>query len=172
VVNYRESYGLHASCGILFNHESPRRGHEFITRKITRAVARIELGLDDHVTLGNLDSRRDWGFAGDYVKGMWLMLQQDDPGDYVLATGRTHSIGELLDVAFAEVGIEDWGPYVRQDRRFMRPAEVDWLIGDAGKAERELGWSPEVDFHELIAMMVKSDLEVESTNMERARVLS
>jgi GDPmannose 4,6-dehydratase len=160
-INYRESYGLHASCGILFNHESPRRGHEFVTRKVTSSVARIKLGLQQDLALGNLDSKRDWGFAGDYVKGMWLMVQQDEPKDYVLATGKTHSISELLDAAFGEVGIDDWKPYVKQDPRFMRPAEVDLLLGSPAKAEKQLGWKPEVGFAELIAMMVKNDLEVE-----------
>jgi GDPmannose 4,6-dehydratase len=164
-VNYRESYGMHASCGILFNHESPRRGYEFVTRKVTSSVARIKLGLQKDLALGNLDSKRDWGFAGDYVKGMWLMLQQDEPDDYVLATGSTHSIGELLDRSFAEVGIKDWKPYVKQDPRFMRPAEVDLLLGDPGKAQRKLGWKPEVEFPELIAMMVKNDLEIEGAKL-------
>jgi GDPmannose 4,6-dehydratase len=166
-VNYRESYNLHASCGILFNHESPRRGHEFVTRKITSAVARIKLGLQDSLSLGNLDSKRDWGFAGDYVRGMWAMLQQDEPDDYVLATGETHSIQEFLDLAFAAVGIEDWTPYVKQDARFMRPAEVDLLHGDPTKAKKVLGWEPEVSFPELVQMMVENDLQVESTRVPR-----
>jgi len=166
-VNYRESYNLHASCGILFNHESPRRGYEFVTRKVTSSVARIKLGLQQDLALGNLDSKRDWGFAGDYVKGMWLMLQQDDPDDFVLATGQTHPISELLDLAFAEVGITDWKPYVKQDPRFMRPAEVDLLHGDPSKAERKLGWKPEVGFKDLIAMMVKNDLEIEGAKVKR-----
>lgn len=140
-INYRESYGMHASSGILFNHESPRRGPEFVTRKVSQAVARISLGLQDSLTLGNLDARRDWGFAGDYVDAMWRMLQQDTPDDYVVSTGETHSIRELLDVAFARVGITDWSPYVAQDPRFMRPAEVDLLIGDSTKARTQLGWS-------------------------------
>jgi GDPmannose 4,6-dehydratase len=157
-INYRESYGMHASSGILFNHESPRRGPEFVTRKVSRAVARIALGLTDHVTLGNLDARRDWGFAGDYVEAMWLMLQQPEADDYVVATGETHSIRDLLDLAFAHVGIDDWAPFVRQDPRFIRPAEVDELIGDAGKAREVLGWKPKVSFPELVSMMVEADL--------------
>ena len=162
VVNYRESYGLHASSGILFNHEGPRRGLEFVTRKVTNAVARIKLGLQDEVVLGNLDSKRDWGYAGDYVKGMWLMLQQDQPDDYVLATGRTHSIEDLVRRSFAEVGIDNWADYVRQDPKFLRPAEVDLLIGDASKARAQLGWEPEVDFPALVKMMVVHDLQRES----------
>jgi GDPmannose 4,6-dehydratase len=163
VVNYRESYGLHASSGILFNHEGPRRGLEFVTRKVTNAVARIKLGLQDEVVLGNLDSKRDWGYAGDYVKGMWLMLQQDQPDDYVLATGETHSIEDLVRRAFGEVGIDNWAGYVRQDPKFLRPAEVDLLIGDATKARTKLGWEPEVDFPALVKMMVAHDLEREAT---------
>jgi GDPmannose 4,6-dehydratase len=163
VVNYRESYGLHASSGILFNHEGPRRGLEFVTRKVTNAVARIKLGLQDEVVLGNLDSKRDWGYAGDYVKGMWLMLQQDQPDDYVLATGQTHSIEDLVQRAFAEVGIDNWADYVRQDPKFLRPAEVDLLIGDATKARTKLGWEPEVDFAALVKMMVAHDLQREAT---------
>ncbi|MDO8592004.1 MAG: GDP-mannose 4,6-dehydratase [bacterium] len=161
-LNYRESYDLFACSGILFNHESPRRGYEFVTRKITSSVARIKLGLQDDLVLGNLDSKRDWGFAGDYVKAMWLMLQQDKPDDYVIATGETHSIKDCLDLAFSEVGIKDWSPYVKQDKRFMRPAEVDLLIGDYSKAKKKLGWQPEVKFAELIKMMVKNDLEIEA----------
>ena len=163
VVNYRESYGLHASSGILFNHEGPRRGLEFVTRKVTNAVARIKLGLQDEVVLGNLDSKRDWGYAGDYVKGMWLMLQQDQPDDYVLATGQTHSIEDLVRRSFAEVGIDNWQDYVRQDPKFLRPAEVDLLIGDATKARTRLGWEPEVDFPALVKMMVAHDLQREAT---------
>ena len=163
VVNYRESYGLHASSGILFNHEGPRRGLEFVTRKVTNAVARIKLGLQDEVVLGNLDSKRDWGYAGDYVKGMWLMLQQDEPDDYVLATGETHSIEDLVQRAFAEVGIDNWADYVRQDPKFLRPAEVDLLIGDPTKARTKLGWEPEVDFPALVKMMVDHDLQREAT---------
>jgi GDPmannose 4,6-dehydratase len=157
-INYRESYGMHASSGILFNHESPRRGPEFVTRKVTRAVARISLGLQETLTLGNLDAKRDWGFAGDYVDAMWRMLQQPEGDDYVVATGETHSIRELLDVAFARVGIEDWSRHVEQDPRFMRPAEVDLLIGDPRKAQEKLGWKPAVDFPQLVEMMVDADL--------------
>ncbi len=157
-INYRESYGMHASSGILFNHESPRRGPEFVTRKVTQAVARISLGLQDSLSLGNLDAQRDWGFAGDYVEAMWLMLQQEEADDYVVATGETHSIRELLDLAFAQVGIADWAPYVTQDPRFMRPAEVDLLIGDPAKAHDRLGWKPRVGFPELVRMMVENDL--------------
>ena len=157
-INYRESYGMHASSGILFNHESPRRGPEFVTRKVSQAVARIKLGLQDDLVLGNLDAKRDWGFAGDYVEAMWRMLQQDAPGDYVVATGETHSIRELLDAAFAAIGVDDWSGYVKQDPRFMRPAEVDLLIGDPTKARTVLGWQPKVSFTELVAMMVENDL--------------
>jgi len=157
-INYRESYGMHASSGILFNHESPRRGPEFVTRKVSQAVARISLGLQDSLTLGNLDAKRDWGYAGDYVRAMWLMMQQPEADDYVISTGETHSIRDLLDVAFARVGIDDWTPYVRQDPRFMRPAEVDLLIGDSTKARDRLGWRPEVSFGQLVDMMVDSDL--------------
>jgi len=159
-MNYRESYGMHASSGILFNHEGPRRGLEFVTRKITNAVARIKLGLQDELVLGNLDAKRDWGFAGDYVEAMWLMLQQDQPDDYVISTGEAHTIGEFLDLAFAHVGIDDWNPFVRQDPRFMRPAEVDLLIGDATKAQQQLGWVPKVSFPQLVTMMVEHDLEL------------
>lgn len=157
-INYRESYGMHASSGILFNHESPRRGPEFVTRKVSQAVARISLGLQDTVSLGNLDARRDWGFAGDYVDAMWRMLQQDEADDYVVATGETHQIRELLDVAFAHVGIEDWSDKVVQDPRFLRPAEVDLLIGDPSKAREQLGWTPRVGFEELVRMMVDHDV--------------
>ena len=157
-INYRESYGMHASSGILFNHESPRRGPEFVTRKITRAVARISLGLQESISLGNLDAKRDWGFAGDYVDAMWRMLQQDEADDYVVATGETHSIREFLDIAFGHVGIDDWTPLVHQDPRFFRPAEVDLLIGDPSKAREKLGWTPEVTFEGLVRMMVESDL--------------
>ena len=143
-INYRESYGMHASSGILFNHESPRRGPEFVTRKVSQAVARIKLGLQDEIVMGNLDSQRDWGFAGDYVDAMWRMLQQDQADDYVIATGETHSVRDFLDIAFHHVGIDDWSRYVRQDPRFMRPAEVDVLIGDASKARERLGWKPTV----------------------------
>lgn len=163
-INYRESYGLHASSGILFNHESPRRGPEFVTRKVTQAVARISLGLQDELTLGNLEAKRDWGFAGDYVEAMWLMLQQDDADDYVIATGETHSIEELLSTAFKTVGIDDWQRFVKQDPEFMRPAEVDLLIGDSSKARQRLGWKPKVSFEELVSMMVTNDLTIEKDN--------
>ncbi len=157
-INYRESYGLHASSGILFNHESPRRGPEFVTRKVSQAVARIKLGQQDSLPMGNLDACRDWGFAGDYVEAMWRMLQQEQADDYVIATGVTHSIRDLLEVAFRVVGITDWERYVTQDPRFMRPAEVELLIGDASKAREQLGWTPTVDFEGLVTMMVESDL--------------
>ncbi|WP_181065610.1 GDP-mannose 4,6-dehydratase [Rathayibacter sp. AY1C1] len=157
-INYRESYGMHASSGILFNHESPRRGPEFVTRKISLAVARIKLGLQETLELGNLDAKRDWGFAGDYVDAMWRMLQQPEGDDYVVATGETHEIREYLDIAFNHVGIEDWTPYVTQNPAFMRPAEVDLLIGDPAKARDVLGWEPKVSFPELVAMMVENDL--------------
>jgi len=157
-VNYRESYQLHASSGILFNHESPRRGLEFVTRKVTNAVARIKMGLADHVGLGNLDSQRDWGYAQDYVRAMWLMLQQDNPGDYVVATGETHSVREFCEIAFGHVGL-DWQDYVRVDERHIRPAEVDLLIGDPTRAHQVLGWKPEVSFEDLVCMMVDADLK-------------
>ena len=158
-INFRESYNMYACSGILFNHESPRRGVEFVTRKISLAVARIALGLQDSLTLGNLDAQRDWGFAGDYVEAMWLMLQQEQPEDYVIATGETHSVREFVQAAFAVVGISDWERYVRTDPQFLRPAEVDQLIGDAAKARRQLGWTPRVTFKELVTMMVESDLK-------------
>lgn len=158
-VNYRESYGLHAVSGILFNHESPRRGMEFVTRKITYQAARIKLGLANELRLGNLDARRDWGYAGDFVRAMWLMLQHDTPTDYVVATGETHSIEQFLDVAFGHLGL-DWREYVVQDERFMRPAEVDLLVGDSSKARRELGWEPTVTFTELVKMMVDADMNL------------
>jgi GDPmannose 4,6-dehydratase len=167
-INYRESYGMHASSGVLFNHESPRRGPEFVTRKVSQAVARISLGLQEELVLGNLDARRDWGFAGDYVEAMWLMLQQDQADDYVIATGETHTISTLLDEAFAAVGIDDWTGYVRQDPAFMRPAEVDLLIGDASKARERLGWQPKVSFSELVRMMVASDVEEQKALAARA----
>jgi GDPmannose 4,6-dehydratase len=157
-VNYRESYGLYAVSGILFNHESPRRGIEFVTRKVTDGVARIKLGLASELRLGNLESRRDWGFAGDYVDAMWRMLQQDKPQDYVVGTGETHSVRELVDLAFAHVGL-DYRKHVVSDPRFYRPAEVDLLLADPSKARRELGWSPRVGFAELVAMMVDADVE-------------
>jgi GDPmannose 4,6-dehydratase len=156
-VNYRESYGLHASSGMLFNHESPRRGLEFVTRKVTHGVARIACGLDDKLSLGNLDAQRDWGFAADYVRAMWLMLQQDTPDDYVVATGETHSVRELCQLAFAAAGL-DWEQHVVVDERFLRPAEVDLLVGDPSKAEETLGWHRDVDFAGLVAMMVEADL--------------
>jgi GDPmannose 4,6-dehydratase len=157
-VNYRESYNLYAVSGILFNHESPRRGIEFVTRKVTDGVARIKLGLAKEILLGNLDARRDWGFAGDYVEAMWRMLQQPNPQDYVVGTGRTHSVRDLVEAAFGHVGL-DWRQYVKSDPRYMRPAEVDLLQADPSKARRELDWSPQVGFRELVAMMVDADLE-------------
>ena len=157
-VNYRESYDLFAVSGILFNHESPRRGLEFVTRKVTDGVARIKLGRADSLALGNLDAHRDWGFAGDYVRAMWTMLQQDAPGDYVVATGVSHSVRELVETAFGHVGL-DWRQHVKTDQRFLRPAEVDHLVGDATKARAELGWQPSVDFTRLVTMMVDADLE-------------
>ena len=165
VVNYRESYDMFACSGILFNHEGPRRGLEFVTRKVTNSVARIKLGLQQEVVLGNLDSKRDWGYAGDYVKAMWAMLQQDAPDDYVVATGKAYSIEDLVRLAFAEIGIEDWQNYVRQDPKFFRPAEVDLLIGDPTKAREQLGWEPEVQFPELVKMMVANDLAIESAKL-------
>jgi len=158
-VNYRESYGLHASSGMLFNHESPRRGLEFVTRKITHGVARIKHGLDDKLPLGNLDASRDWGFAGDYVRAMWLMLQQDKPDDYVVATGEEHTVREFCSLAFGAVGL-DYQDHVVVDPRFMRPAEVDSLIGDASKARQRLGWVPEVSFADMVTAMVEADLEL------------
>jgi len=163
-VNYRESYGLYAVSGILFNHESPRRGLEFVTRKITYGVARIKLGLSSELRLGNLDARRDWGFAGDYVRMMWMMLQQDEPEDYVIGTGTTHSVRELCEVAFGRVGL-DYRDYVVQDPRFYRPAEVDLLVSDPSKARETLGWEPEVGFEDLIHMMVDADLKRVSIEM-------
>lgn len=163
--NYRESYGMFAVSGILFNHEGERRGPEFVTRKITNAVARIKLGLQDYIELGDLWPKRDWGYAGDYVEGMWLMLQQDKPDDYVLATGETHSIEEFLTLAFREIGIDDWKPYVKQNPAFMRPAEVDLLLGDPSRAEKELGWKRKVDFPGLVKLMVEHDLAIESTKL-------
>jgi GDPmannose 4,6-dehydratase len=166
-LNYREAYNIHASSGILFNHEGPKRGLEFVTRKITNSVARIKLGLQDSISLGNLDAKRDWGYAGDYVEAMWMMLQQDEPDDYVIATGETHSIHELLDVAFRLAEIDDWQRYVKQDPRFYRPAEVDLLIGDASKAHAKLGWKPKVTFEELVRMMYENDLAEESAKANR-----
>jgi GDPmannose 4,6-dehydratase len=170
-VNYRESYGLWACSGILFNHEGPRRGVEFVTRKVTNAAARIRLGLQSELVMGNLDAKRDWGYAGDYVKAMWMMLQQDEPDDYVIATGETHTIEELVELAFIEAGIGDWRPYVRQDPKFFRPAEVDLLIGDASKAREKLGWEPEVDFPTLVRMMVQHDLRVEAAKAGLPKVV-
>jgi GDPmannose 4,6-dehydratase len=156
-INYRESYDLFACSGILFNHESPRRGLEFVTRKVTHGVAQIKLGLANELRLGNLDSRRDWGYAGDYVKAMWLMLQQDQPDDYVVGTGETHSVRELCQVAFGHLDL-DWKQYVVSDAEFYRPAEVDLLVSDPAKAQKVLGWEPEVSFEGLIEMMVDADL--------------
>ena len=156
-VNYRESYGMFAVSGILFNHESPRRGLEFVTRKVTQGVAAIKLGLADHLSLGNLEARRDWGFAGDYVRAMWLMMQQDQADDYVIATGVSHSVQQLVEIAFGHAGL-DWQKYVRTDPALLRPAEVDHLIGDASKAKAALGWEPTVPFAKLVAMMVDGDL--------------
>jgi GDPmannose 4,6-dehydratase len=156
-VNYRESYGLHGSCGILFNHESPRRGETFVTRKITRAVARIKLGLENKLYLGNLDARRDWGYAPDYVRAMWLMLQQDKPDDCVIGTGEAHSVRDFAEFAFAAADL-DWRDYVEVDPRYFRPAEVDYLLADASKARRVLGWEPSVSFENLVRIMVESDL--------------
>jgi GDPmannose 4,6-dehydratase len=158
-INYRESYGMHASSGILFNHESPMRGPEFVTRKISIAVAKIAEGKQDKITLGNIDAKRDWGFAGDYVDAMWRMLQQDEADDYVISTNETHSVREFLDIAFNHVGITDWEPLVYQDPRFFRPAEVELLIGDAAKAKAKLDWTPKVNFPSLVTMMVDADLE-------------
>ncbi|MGC1381480.1 MAG: GDP-mannose 4,6-dehydratase [Candidatus Baltobacteraceae bacterium] len=164
-VNYRESYALYACSGMLFNHESPRRGKEFVTRKISDGVARIKLGLAKELRLGNLDARRDWGYAGDFVRAIWLMLQQAQPDDYVIATGRTHSVRDFLAIAFEAAGLGSYEPYVVTDPRFVRPAEVDMLTGDASKAKRNLGWSPDVSFEQLVAMMVEADIE----RLSRAR---
>ena len=167
VVNYRESYDMYACSGILFNHEGPRRGYEFVTRKVTNAAARIKLGLQHELVMGPLDTKRDWGYAGDYVKAMWLMLQQDEPDDYVVSTGETHTVEELVALAFAEVGIDDWRSVVRQDPKFFRPSEVDLLIGDATKARTKLGWTPDVDFPTLVKMMVENDMKIESDKLRR-----
>lgn len=167
-VNYREAYDLFACNGILFNHESPRRGETFVTRKITRAAARIKLGLEHELYLGNLDAKRDWGFAGDYVQAMWLMLQQDVPDDYVVATGEIHAVRDILDLAFGHVDL-DWKQYVKIDPRYYRPTEVDLLIGDASKAKRKLGWEPKVSFQELISMMIKADLVAERLKLDGTR---
>lgn len=167
-VNYREAYGLFACNGILFNHESPRRGETFVSRKITKASARIKLGLQEELYLGNLDAKRDWGYAGDYVQAMWMMLQQPDPDDYVIATGETHTVRELLDVAFGHLNLE-WQKYVKIDPRYFRPTEVDLLIGDASKAKTKLGWEQKVSFKELIAMMVETDIQAEQLKLEGTR---
>ncbi len=163
-VNYRESYNLFANSGILFNHESPRRGMEFVTRKITHNVAKIKLGLSEGFKLGNMDSKRDWGFAGDYVKAMWMMLNHHEPQDFVIATGETHSVREFVDEAFKHIGISDWSNYVGTDPRYMRPAEVDLLIGDYSKAKNVLGWKPTVSFKELVSMMVDADIKLLKKN--------
>jgi GDPmannose 4,6-dehydratase len=168
-VNYRESYGLYACSGILFNHESERRGIEFVTRKVSNAVARIKLGLQDELVLGVLDTKRDWGYAGDYVEAMWAMLQQDEPDDYVVATGQTHAVELFVELAFAAADLGDWRRYVRQDERFFRPAEVDLLVGDATKARERLGWRPKVEFLSLVERMVAHDLKLEAEKIERAR---
>jgi GDPmannose 4,6-dehydratase len=168
-VNYRESYNMFAVSGILFNHESPRRGLEFVTRKVSDGVARIKLGLSDHLALGNLDACRDWGFAGDYVRAMWLMLQQPQADDYVIATGVTHSVRQLVEAAFGHVGL-DWSKYVRIDPAFLRPAEVDHLIGDASKAKRVLGWAPSVSFEQLVSMMVDADIDALSGSSRAASI--
>ncbi len=167
-VNYREAYRLFACNGILFNHESPRRGETFVSRKITRAAARIKLGLDQELYLGNLDAKRDWGYAGDYVEAMWLMLQQEEPDDYVIATGESHTVRELLELAFGYVHL-DWKKQVKNDPRYYRPTEVDQLVGDASKAKRKLGWAPKVSFRQLITMMVESDLKAERLKLEGTR---
>lgn len=159
-INYRESYDMFNTCGILFNHESERRGKQFVTRKISDGIARIHHGLSDYITLGNLDAKRDWGYSPDYVESMWLMLQQDEPSDFVIATGQTYSIRDFLDTAFDVVGISDWGKYVKQDPRFMRPAEVDVLRGDATKAKEKLGWEPRTSFNQLVSNMVSNDIEL------------
>ena len=164
-VNYRESYGLHASNGILFNHESPRRGEGFVTRKITRAVAHILAGLEDTLYLGNTDAKRDWGYAKEYVEAMWLMLQQPEPGDYVIATGETHSVREFLDEAFGHAGL-NWQKYVKHDPRYLRPTEVDFLVGDYSKAKRQLKWQPKTAFKELVKLMVEADIELLKAHRE------
>ena len=166
-VNYRESYGMYACSGILFNHEGPRRGLEFVTRKITNTAARIKLGIDKELVLGNTDAKRDWGYAGDYVKAMWMMLQQDAPDDYVIATGETHSVDEFLTLAFEKAGLGDFRPYVKHDPKYFRPAEVDLLIGDPSKAEKKLGWKREVGFDQLVDMMVKHDIAYETHRLKK-----
>lgn len=158
--NYRESHGMFAVSGILFNHESERRGHEFVTRKISDGVAKIHLGLADYISLGNLESKRDWGYAPDYVEGMWLMMQQEKSDDYVLATGETHSIREFLDEAFKIIGIDNWSSYIKVDQKFIRPVEVSYLLGDASKAKRVLGWEPKTSFKELVKIMVENDIKL------------
>jgi GDPmannose 4,6-dehydratase len=167
-VNYRESYDMYAVSGILFNHESPRRGLEFVTRKITNGVARIKLGLDKELRMGNLDARRDWGFAGDYVQAMWLMLQQEMPDDYVVATGETHAVREFVELAFKHAGIPNWEDYIVTDPRFIRPAEVDLLVGDPSKAREKLGWTPSVTFEGLVKMMVEADIALYNTALGKA----
>lgn len=157
-INYRESYGMHASCGICFNHEGPRRGEEFVTRKISQGVAKISLGLDDHINLGNLGARRDWGYAKDYIEAMWSMLQQKEPEDYVIATGESHSVKEFVKVAFEVIRIEDWLKYVSKDTKFMRPVDVPDLVGDYSKAKEKLGWKPKMKFEELVRLMVETDV--------------
>ena len=159
-INYRESYGLHASSGILFNHESPRRGLEFVTRKISSTVAKIHYGLESKLLIGNLDSKRDWGFAGDYVEAMWLMLQQEEPSDYVISTGKVFSVKDFIKLAFSKVGIENWEKYVHVDSSLFRPAEVDFLLGDSSKAKKVLGWEPKIQFEGLVQLMVESDLKL------------
>jgi GDPmannose 4,6-dehydratase len=168
-VNYRESYGLFACSGILFNHESERRGMEFVSRKATNAVARIKLGLQDELVLGTLDTKRDWGYAGDYVEAMWAMLQLPEPEDFVVATGETHAVREFVQLAFEIAGLDRWEDYVRQDERFYRPAEVDLLVGDATKARETLGWRPKIDFQTLVERMVSHDLKVETQKLDRSR---
>jgi GDPmannose 4,6-dehydratase len=166
-VNYREAYGLFAVSGILFNHESPRRSVEFVTRKASIAAARIKLGLQQEVVFGNIETKRDWGYAGDYVEAMWMMLQQTEPDDYVVATGETHSPREFIELAFARAGVDDWRRYVKTDQRHFRPSEVDHLVGDASKAQDKLGWAPRVKFQQLVEMMVAHDLKVEGEKAER-----
>ena len=166
-VNYRESYGMYACSGILFNHEGPRRGLEFVTRKITNTAARIKLGIDKELVLGNTDAKRDWGYAGDYVKAMWMMLQQDAPDDYVIATGETHSVDDFLTLAFEKAGLGDFHQYVKHDPKYFRPAEVDLLIGDPSKAEKKLGWKREVGFDQLVDMMVQHDIAYETNRLKK-----
>lgn len=169
-VNYRESYGMFTCNGILFNHESPRRGYEFVTRKITSAVARIRLGLQKELLLGNLDAKRDWGYAGDYVKAMWLMLNHKKPDDYVICTGETHTVREFAEEAFKCIGVKDWEKHIKIDSKLIRPAEVNLLIGDYTKAKEVLGWKPEIDFKQLVKMMVEADLELEKYNLNSGRI--